>query len=82
MPRFDYHSSIDHLMDNQIIQKKDLRFHTQEVAEEFAISQYLTDFIPRSVIRGVSGLHLIIENPTHQPHPNEVFYINSTPGEG
>jgi hypothetical protein len=64
------------------MEKKDLRFHVQDAAEEFATAQYLTDFIPRSVIVGVSGLHMVIENAEHILHPREVFYIDSTPGEG
>lgn len=82
MPRFNHQSAFDHRIDNQIVKKEDLRFHEKDTAEEFATSQYLMDFIPRSVILGVSGLHLVLENPDHVPHPNEVFYINSTPGEG
>ena len=82
MPRFSHCSGMDHRIDNQIVKKEDLRFHEQDTAEEFATSQYLADFVPRSVILGVSGLHMVIENPEHAPHPNEVFYINSTPGEG
>lgn len=82
MPRFNHHAVFDHRIDNQIVKKEDLRFHSQDTAEEFATSQYLTDFIPRSVIVGISGLLWVLENPEHVPHPNEVFYINSTPGEG
>lgn len=82
MPRFDHHSVFDHRVDNQIVKKEDLRFHSQEVAEEFATAQYFFDFIPRSVIVGVSGLHLVLENPEHVEHPKEVFYISSAPGEG
>lgn len=78
MPRFD---SI-HVLDNQVVKKEDVRFESQEIAEEFATTQYNTDYIPRSVIRLLSGLHLVLENPDHEVHPNEVFYINSTPGEG
>jgi hypothetical protein len=82
MPRFDHHHPFDHRLDNQIVKKEDLRFHEQETAEDFATTQYLADFVPRSVIRGVSGLHLVLENPEHVSHPNEVFYINSMPCEG
>lgn len=82
MPRFDYHSIFDHRIDNQIIAKEDLRFLKQETAEEFATAEYQTDFIPRSVVRMLSGMHIVLENPTHISHPNEVFYINSMPGEG
>jgi hypothetical protein len=82
MPRFDHHVAFDHRIDNQIIKKEDLRFHDPDTAEEFATSQYLTDFIPRSVILGATGLHMVLENPEHIPHPSEVFYIDSTPGEG
>ena len=84
MPRF---SHLDHRLDNQVVKKEDLRFHEQATAEEFATTQYLIDFIPRSVITGVSGLHMVVESPhprneEYVPHPREVFYINSTPGEG
>lgn len=82
MPRFDHHSIFDHRVDNQIVKKEDLRFHSQDVAEDFATAQYLTDAIPRSVILGATGLHLVLENPAHVDHPNEVFYINSAPVEG
>lgn len=88
MPRFDYHApTLNHLLDNQIMEKRDLRFQEQDVAEQFATTQYLTDFIPRSVVRGVSGMHLVLESPgpraaDYEPHPNEVFYINSIPAEG
>jgi len=82
MPRFDYHSVLDHRIDNQIIKKEDLRFYEQETAEDFAATEYQTDFIPRSVVRLLSGMHIVLENPSHIPHPNEVFYINSMPGEG
>lgn len=84
MPRF---SHLDHRLDNQVVRKEDLRFHEQDTAEEFATAQYHLDSIPRSVIVGLSGLHFVIESPTprnegYTPHPREVFYINSTPGEG
>lgn len=87
MPRFDHHLPLDHRLDNQITKKEDLRFHSRELAEEFATTEYLTDFIPRSVITGVTGLHIVLEcphprNEGYVPHPREVFYINSTPGEG
>ncbi len=86
MPRFDYHYMLDHRIDNQIVEKKDLRFHEQDTAEEFATAQYLTDFIPRSVILGLSGMYMVLECPTRTPetapHPQEVFYINSAPVEG
>lgn len=82
MPKFDYHASFDHRIDNQIVAVEDLRFHSQETAEEMATAQYKVDFIPRSVILGVTGSHMILENPEHFPHPNEVFYIESMPGEG
>lgn len=78
---------MDHRIDNQIVKKEDLRFHEQDTAEEFATSQYLADFVPRSVVTGATGLHMVLEspeprNPGYVPHPSEVFYINSTPGEG
>lgn len=79
MPRF---SHLDHRLDNQIVKREDLRFHEQDTAEEFATSQYLVDFVPRSVILGATGLHMVIENPEHTPHPKEVFFINSSIGEG
>lgn len=82
MPRFDVLSVIDHRLDNRIIDKKDLRFTEQETAEDFATAQYKADFIPRSVIKGLSGLHLVFENPEHTFHPHEVFFINSMPEEG
>lgn len=84
MPRFDYHSNIDHRLDNQIIEKRDLRFHEQDTAEDFAITEYQTDVIPRSVLRETPDVDLfqVLENPNHDPNPNEVFYINSMPGEG
>lgn len=87
MPRFDYHDGLDHRLDNQIVKKEDLRFHNPDTAEEFAIAQYMRDFIPRSVIKGATGLHLVLESPMERrpeddPHPHEVFYINSAPGEG
>lgn len=82
MPRF-HHPAFDHRADNAVVNKADLRFVDKEVAEEFAIAQYMTDFIPRSVILGsISSSFLVLENPEHVPHPNEVFYIDSTPGEG
>lgn len=81
MPRFSP-TFFDHRMDNAVINKEDLRFHDPETAEEFAETQYLTDFIPRSVIKGASGLHLVLENPTHEHHPNEVAFINSNVCEG
>jgi len=88
MPKlFDYHHPFDHRLDNQIVKKEDLRFHSAETAADFATSEYMTDFIPRSVIQGFSGLHMIIECPHprprgYVPHPRETFYINSVPGEG
>lgn len=86
MLRFNY-SVFDHRIDNQIVKKEDLRFYEQDTAEDFAIAQYGMDFIPRSVVRGVAGRMMILESPEPReegyiPHPNEVFYINSTPGEG
>lgn len=81
MPRF-HEGVFDHRLDNQITRKEDLRFVDQETAEDFATSQYLTDFIPRSVILGAMGKLRVLENPTHVEHPQEVFYINSTPCEG
>lgn len=83
MPRFDYHSVLDHRIDNQIVKKEDLRFHDQETAEDFATTQYMTDFIPRSVIIGTTGLHLVLESPEtrgdgYMPHPKEVFFIDSS----
>jgi len=81
MPRF-HHGVADHRLDNQVGLKRDLRFTEQEAAEDFATTQYLSDFIPRSVVKGATGLHLVLENPTHEEHPNEVFFINSTSCEG
>jgi hypothetical protein len=85
MPRFS--SQFDHRLDNQITRKEDLRFHEQETAEDFATAQYCIDFIPRSVILGATGKLMVLESPEPRlegyiPHPDEVFYINSTPGEG
>ena len=85
MPRFshlDPSSHLDHRLDNQIVKKEDLRFHEQDTAEDFATSQYMLDYIPRSVVRGISGLHMVLESPEprgpeYVPHPNEVFYIAS-----
>lgn len=84
MPRF---SHLDHRLDNQIVNKKDLRFQSQDAAEEFATSQYLTDFIPRSVIEEVPGLFMIEECPGRVSgygimSPKEVFYIDYSVGEG
>lgn len=81
MPRFSQYA-FDHRIDNQIIEREALRFDDQEAAEDFATVQYLADAIPRSVILGVSGLYFILENTSHEVHPNEVFYINSIPGDG
>lgn len=82
MPRFSQCHVFDHRIDNQIIHKEDLRFSEQDSAEDFAAAEYKTDAIPRSVVRGVSGLHMVLESPDTRgpdyiPHPNEVFYINS-----
>lgn len=84
MPRFNCHSILDHRLDNQVTEKKDLRFHQQDTAEDFATMEYQTDVIPRSVLREAPGLDLfmIVENPEHVQNPNEVFFINSMPGEG
>lgn len=82
MPKFDYHALFDHRMDNKVIKKEDLRFHAQDTAEDFATAQYSADFVPRSVILLASGTHIVLENPDHISHPNEVFYINSSPAEG
>jgi methyl coenzyme M reductase alpha subunit len=87
MPLFSQYTAFDHRIDNQIIKKEDLRFHDEGSAAEFATTQYLSDFIPRSVIVGMTGLHMVVESPHPRlegyiPHPREVFYINSTPGEG
>lgn len=86
MPRFSQYSTFDHRIDNQVIKKEDLRFHDQGTAEEFATAQYSADSIPRSVILGLSGLHIVLESPyprglDYTPHPREVFYINSMNGE-
>jgi hypothetical protein len=86
MPRFHHSFLLDHTADNAIIEKKDIRFEKEEVAIDFATTQYLTDFIPRSVIQGATGLFMILECPHRTEgtpaHPREVFYINSMPGEG
>lgn len=87
MPRFNEYSAFDHRFDNQITKKEDLRFHDQTTAEEFATAEYAVDSVPRSVIRGLSGLHLVLESPEpreegYTPHPSEVFYINSNSCEG
>lgn len=81
MSRFNEAFMFDHRFDNQVVKKEDLRFPEQDTAEDFATAQFKSDSIPRSVIRGASGLHLVLENPTHEVHPHEVFYINSIPGE-
>lgn len=81
MPRF-YEGSMDHRLDNQVSLKQDLRFSDQQAAEDFAIAQYRADAIPRSVIRGAGGGHFVLEDPSRQGHPHEVFHINSTPCEG
>lgn len=81
MPRF-HHGGFDHRLDSQIMQKRDLRFTDQETAEDFATTQYMTDFIPRSVVKGLSGSLIVVENPEHIEHPHEIFHINSTLCEG
>lgn len=82
MPRFDHHSIFDHRLDDRIVQKEYLRFSEQDTAEDFAIAQYRTDFIPRSVVKGFTGLHMILENHHNIRHPHEVFYVDSVPEEG
>lgn len=83
VPRFNQCITFDHRLDNQVTRKDDLRFPEQDSAEEFATAQYLTDYVPRSVIRGLTGLYMVLESPSprglgYAPHPNEVFYINDS----
>ncbi len=85
MPRFNQVSVLDHTLDNEVRAKKDLRFSEQETAEEFATTQYQTDFIPRSVVpdeESEGQVFMILENPTEVGRAREVFHINSMPGEG
>lgn len=80
---------------HQILNKKDLRFVRQDQAEDFARSQYNAYFQPQAVYNGKDGLFFVTELASGQPSArtlaeqaaiedgaSEVYYINSTAGEG
>jgi hypothetical protein len=92
MPKFD------HRFDNQVQNKKDLRFTTQEDAEDYAVGQYSMYFSPQVVYMTASELYAVREEGDEEaeqfctsgelPGPGgqdlwfEVARINSMPGEG
>jgi hypothetical protein len=85
MPKFD------HRFDNQVQNKKDLRFTTQEDAEDYAIGQYSMYCVPQIVYNTAWELYVVREEGDEEAENNcsyeqdpwiEVARINSMPGEG
>jgi len=75
MPKFD------HRFDSQIQKKEDLRFTTQDVAEDFAVSQYQAYGAAQNVVpaEDTPGALRVIECESRLPQ--SVYFVNSMCGE-
>jgi len=80
MPKFD------HRFDNFVQKKEDLRFtqEDQEIAEDYAISQYQMYYQPQSVVRLADGMLQVIETEFLRNLPGtveQVFHVDSLPSD-
>lgn len=78
MPKFD------HRFDNFVQRKEDVRFtpEEQQVAEDYAISQYNMYCVPQSVVRLADGLLQVIETEFLRNLPGtveQIFHVDSLP---